>query len=104
MDMNEGKLQETLKDMGVWHAAVHGLQKMEHAFTTEQQQQMAAIGLRNFFLNNRTLTFQVKIIRTFWSTGYKNGFCLSAGMKTTFTSLHISIRTLRVIRYIINEQ
>ena len=46
------------------------LQRVRRAFTTEQQQ-MAAISLRNFFLNNKTLIFQVKIISTFWSTGYR---------------------------------
>ena len=41
-----------------------GLQRVRHAFMTEQQQ-VVAIGLRNFFLNNKTLTFHVKIIGTF---------------------------------------
>ena len=27
VDMNLGKLQEILKDRGVWHAAVHGVSK-----------------------------------------------------------------------------
>ena len=40
------------------------LQRVRHAFTTEQQQ-MAAISLRNLFLNNKTLIFEVKIISTF---------------------------------------
>ena len=31
-----GKLQETVKDRGAWHAAVHGLQRVEHNLATEQ--------------------------------------------------------------------
>ena len=30
MDINLSKFQETVKDMEVWHAAVHGLQRVRH--------------------------------------------------------------------------
>ena len=37
MDINLSKFQETVKDMEVWHAAVHGLQRVRHDWATEQQ-------------------------------------------------------------------
>ena len=38
MDMNVYKLQEIVEDIGTWHAAVHGLQRVGHSLVTEQQQ------------------------------------------------------------------
>ena len=37
MDMNLRKLQKTVEDRGVWHATVHGLQRVRHNLVTEQQ-------------------------------------------------------------------
>ena len=37
MDMNLGKLWEILRDRDAWHAAVHGLQRVRHDLSTEQQ-------------------------------------------------------------------
>ena len=36
-DMNLRKLQKTVEDRGVWHATVHGLQRVRHNLVTEQQ-------------------------------------------------------------------
>ena len=38
MDMSLSKLQEMIKDREAWPAAVHGLQRVGHDLTTEQQQ------------------------------------------------------------------
>ena len=38
MDMNLGKLQETVRVREAWHAAVHGV-AIRHDWVTEQQQQ-----------------------------------------------------------------
>ena len=38
MDMNVHKLQEIVEDIGTWHAAVHGSQRVGHSLVTEQQQ------------------------------------------------------------------
>ena len=40
MDINLGKLQETVRNREPWRAAVHGIAK-RHNSLTEQQQQMA---------------------------------------------------------------
>ena len=37
MDMNLSKLQETVKDREVWHAAVHSVERVKHDLETEQQ-------------------------------------------------------------------
>ena len=37
VDMSLGKLQEVVKDREAWHAAVHGVSKIRHDRTTEQQ-------------------------------------------------------------------
>ena len=39
MDMNLGKLQETVRDRKTWNAAVHGVAKVRHDLVTEPQQQ-----------------------------------------------------------------
>ena len=36
MDMNLSKLQETVKDRGAWHAAVHGIAKSQTPDTTQR--------------------------------------------------------------------
>ena len=36
--MSMRKLWEMVNDRGAWYAAVHGLQRVEHDLTTEQQQ------------------------------------------------------------------
>ena len=36
MDMNLSKLWETVKDRGVWHAAVHGITKNRQDVATEE--------------------------------------------------------------------
>ena len=37
VDMSLSKLQEVVKDREAWHAAVHGVSKIRHDRTTEQQ-------------------------------------------------------------------
>jgi len=37
VDMNLGKLQETVKDREAWHAAAHGLWRVGHSLAAEQQ-------------------------------------------------------------------
>ena len=37
MDMSLSKLQEMVKDKGAWHVPVHGVRKVIHELTTEQQ-------------------------------------------------------------------
>ena len=37
MDMTLSKLQETVKDREVWHAAVHSVERVKHDLETEQQ-------------------------------------------------------------------
>ena len=37
VDMNLNKLQETVKDRGVWHAAVHGAAKSRTQLQQQQQ-------------------------------------------------------------------
>ena len=39
MDMNLGKLQETVRDRKTWNAAVDGVAKVRHDLVTEPQQQ-----------------------------------------------------------------
>ena len=38
MDVNLGKLWETVRNREVWHAAVHGVKRVGHDLMTEQQQ------------------------------------------------------------------
>ena len=38
MDMNLSRLREIVEDKGIWHAAVHGSQRVEHYLVTERQQ------------------------------------------------------------------
>ena len=38
MDVNLGKLWETVRNREVWHAAVHGVKRVGHDLGTEQQQ------------------------------------------------------------------
>ena len=38
MDVNLGKLWETVRNREVWHAAVHGVKRVGHDLVTEQQQ------------------------------------------------------------------
>ena len=38
IDMSLGKLQEIVKNREAWHAAVHGVQRVEYDLGTEQQQ------------------------------------------------------------------
>ena len=38
MDVNLGKLWETVRTREVWHAAVHGVKRVGHDLVTEQQQ------------------------------------------------------------------
>ena len=44
MNMNSSKLQEIMEDRGAWHAAVHGLQRVEHDWTTELNQSLRRRG------------------------------------------------------------
>ena len=37
-DMNLSKLQEMVKDRGVWHATVHGVTKNQHSLATGEKQ------------------------------------------------------------------
>ena len=37
IDMSLGKLQEIVKNREAWHAAVHGVQRVEYDLGTEQQ-------------------------------------------------------------------
>ena len=39
VDMNLSKLWELVKDSGTWHASVHGVQRVSHELTNEQQKQ-----------------------------------------------------------------
>ena len=52
MEMNSGKLQEMVKDREAWCAAVHGVQRVGHAWVTEQQQMLYIYlsELQNFLL------------------------------------------------------
>ena len=43
MDMNLSNLQETVKDTEAWHAAVHGVTKIQHNLAIKQQHQILAI-------------------------------------------------------------
>ena len=36
MNMGLSKLQEIAKDREAWHAAVHGVERVEHGFVIEQ--------------------------------------------------------------------
>ena len=44
MDMNLSKLQETVKDRGAWHAAVHGSLRVRHDWTTTPDTQLGRAG------------------------------------------------------------
>ena len=46
MELNLGKLQETVKDREAWHAAVHGFARVGHYLATEQQQQQGELEKR----------------------------------------------------------
>ena len=41
MDINLSNLQEIMKDRGVWHAAVQGLQRVRLGLATKQQHQLS---------------------------------------------------------------
>ena len=66
MDMNLGKLQETMEDRGVLQSM--GLQRVEHDLATEQQQQLH-IGFC-FFMHT---THEIKLQETFLSL---RGWCV----------------------------
>ena len=42
MDMHLSKLREILEERGARHAAVHGLQRVRHDLSTEQQEMVSA--------------------------------------------------------------
>ena len=80
MDMNLSNLQETVKDTEVWHAAVHGVTKIQHNLAVKQQHQILPLFLLRLklsqlwhgsFFNPVTYesfyhTFIIELRFTFW--------------------------------------
>ena len=52
MDMSLRKLQEIVKDKKVWHAAIHGLQRVGHNWTTRIMKDVSVGGRHRLFLSN----------------------------------------------------
>ena len=54
MDMNLGKLWEMVRDREVWRAVVMGLQRVEHSWVIEQQQQAILSPNNTFCLGGKS--------------------------------------------------
>ena len=55
MDVSLGKLQEILRHRRAWHAAVHGIKRVEHVLVTEQQEVYCL--LQGFSVSHVTSSF-----------------------------------------------
>ena len=67
MDMNLGKLQEMVRDREAWHAAIHGVKRLEHNWATKQH--LYVLGWPKVLPSFPVPSYR-KLERNFWPTQY----------------------------------
>ena len=64
MDMSLGKLQELVMDREAWHAAVHGVQRVRHDWTTKLNwtQEYVQLNIFEYFSERNSCKFQCMVL------------------------------------------
>ena len=69
MDMNLGKLREMVRDREAWHAAIHGVERLEHNWATKHHRHLYVLGWPKV-LSSFSVPSYRKLERNFWPTQY----------------------------------